>query len=313
MMARCVLTVGAAALCAALAHTSAFAQDDLDRFMRRVLQRRDDNWRKLQQYVLDEREVVEIHGPGGVPVWGERRDYTWFIQDGFFVRSPVEVNGATVGERERREYEARFLQREQAREKRVRPNATGSGDGSQSPSDLADVIRQTRQPQFISSAYFLRFKFDEGQYAFVGPESLDGVETLKVEYYPRLLFTDATARRRQQRSESEKIADEQMRELLNKGSRVTLWILPESYQIVRYTATNVDLEFFPLQWLATVNSASVSMSMAQPFPDVWLPDRLELDAALMFAFGAVDVRYRLDFHGYRQAEVTSTIRVPDGP
>ena len=30
------------------------AQSDLDAFMERVLARRDDNWKKLQQYVLEE-------------------------------------------------------------------------------------------------------------------------------------------------------------------------------------------------------------------------------------------------------------------
>src|SRR5881296_3596551 len=64
------------------------AQTDLDAFMKQVLARRDDNWKKLQQYVLDERETVQVQGPGRVPLWGERRDYTWYIRDGFFVRSP---------------------------------------------------------------------------------------------------------------------------------------------------------------------------------------------------------------------------------
>src|SRR5262245_580590 len=71
-------------------------QTDLDGFMQQVLARRDENWKKLQQYILDERETVELRGPGAVSVWGERRDYTWYIRDGFFVRSPLKVNGATV-------------------------------------------------------------------------------------------------------------------------------------------------------------------------------------------------------------------------
>ena len=74
--------------------------------MRQVLEKRDENWKKLQQYVLDEREQFELRGPAGATVWGERRDYTWFIRDGFFVRSPVKVNGAVVSERDRRTFEA---------------------------------------------------------------------------------------------------------------------------------------------------------------------------------------------------------------
>src|SRR4029453_2839060 len=59
------------------------AQNDLDPFMRQVLERRDQNWTKLQQYVLDERERFEVRGPTGAPLWGEGRDYTWFLRDGF--------------------------------------------------------------------------------------------------------------------------------------------------------------------------------------------------------------------------------------
>ena len=94
------------------------AQTDLDTFMQEVLIRRDDNWKKLQQYVLDERESMELRGPGQALLWGQRSDYTWYIRDGFFVRSPLKVNGATVGEADRRKYEADFLKREEAREKR---------------------------------------------------------------------------------------------------------------------------------------------------------------------------------------------------
>jgi hypothetical protein len=46
--------------------------------MARVLARRDDNWKRMQQYVLDERETFQILGPGGTPFYGFRREYLWF-------------------------------------------------------------------------------------------------------------------------------------------------------------------------------------------------------------------------------------------
>src|SRR5689334_23622682 len=94
-------------------------QSDLDAFMKKVVLKRDDNWKKFQQYVLDEREQVEFRGPGKIPLWGDRRDYTWYVRDGYFVRSPVKANGVTVPEEERRSYEKRFVQREQSRERRA--------------------------------------------------------------------------------------------------------------------------------------------------------------------------------------------------
>src|SRR5205814_4190293 len=74
------------------------AETDLDAFMRQVLARRDDNWKKLQQYILDERERIELRGPTRQRMWGEEREYTWYIREGFFVRSPVRFNGVTVGD-----------------------------------------------------------------------------------------------------------------------------------------------------------------------------------------------------------------------
>ena len=70
-------------------------QTDLDAFMKQVVAKRDDNWKKLQQYILDEREAMEMRGPDRTPMWGEHREYTWFIREGFFVRSPLKFNGVT--------------------------------------------------------------------------------------------------------------------------------------------------------------------------------------------------------------------------
>jgi len=48
-----------------------------------------------------------------------------------------------------------------------------------------------RQPGFVSSSYFLRFKFDEGRDALAGREKIEGRNLLRVEYYPTGLY-DAT-------------------------------------------------------------------------------------------------------------------------
>ena len=42
--------------------------------MQQVLAHRDDNWKKLQQYVLDEREEIQLTGASHRPLWGERKD-----------------------------------------------------------------------------------------------------------------------------------------------------------------------------------------------------------------------------------------------
>jgi hypothetical protein len=281
------------------------AQSDLDAFMQRVLERRDDNWKKLQQYILDEREAIELRGPAGVLLWGDRRDFTWYVRDGFFVRSPLRANGLTIGEADRRAYEADYLRRAQRRDQRSsspRPGPEPSGesaDGEEAPTDVASLIRQTRQPQFISSAYFLRFRFDEGTYALVGRERIEDQDVLRIEYYPTNLF-----RQRRDRSGS----DAAVRQLMNKVALVTLWVEPATHQIVKTTYDNVTFDFLPVPWLARVDTVRASMTMGQPFPGVWLPRALEVTAALTLALGQVDFRYGLEYHDYRQADATIRVR-----
>src|ERR1051325_1798171 len=106
-------------LAAIFAISSLSAQSDLDDLMSQVLSRRDDNWKKLEQYVLEERERFQMTAPDGVPVYGFEREYSWFVREGFFVRSPVKADGVTIGESERRKEEDRWL----ARQRRRRPDA----------------------------------------------------------------------------------------------------------------------------------------------------------------------------------------------
>ncbi len=296
--------------------------------MRQVVETRDTNWKKLQQYVLDEREQVEMRGPAGTPLWGERRDYTWYVRDGFFIRSPLRVNGAAVGEADRVKYEQAFLERERRRDAAAGRDATGAptpaaADANAAPHDVDGLIRQSRQPQFISSAYFLRFRFDEGRYALVGREPFEGREVLRIEYYPNQLFTpesrqerrDERGSRRQPRERDASAAslDAELMRLMNRSSRVTLWIEPESHQIVKYTFDDLGWNFFPGQWLAQMDDVNASMIMGEMFPGVWLPRSLEMHVGLLMAFGHMQMRYALDYDNYRQADVQSKIGVPDRP
>jgi hypothetical protein len=289
------------------------AENDLDAFMRQVIVKRDDNWKKLQQYVLDERETIDLRGPGRTPLWGDKREYTWYIRDGFFVRSPVKVNGVEIGDGDRRKAEAEYLRRAQARDKR---GPAGSADAA-SPA-IADsapgvdgLLKQTRQPGFISSAYFLRFKFEEGKYALVGHETLDGRDVLRVEYYPAKLFGGTDRRRNQdgKATDRDRAYDAEFQRMMNKVALVTLWVEPQAQQIVKYTFQNLPFDFLPAQWLVHVDDMRASMTMSQPFPGVWLPRDLEFLFNMMLAVGQVEMRYGLEYHDYRRAEVGATITI----
>jgi hypothetical protein len=282
-------------------------QSDLDTFMKQVLERRDDNWKKLQQYILDEREQIEVRGPARALLWGQKRDYTWYIRDGYFVRSPVRFNGVTIDEVDRRRSEADYLRRVKERDERSAARR-GEQQSEEPPTDVAGFIRQSRQPEFISSAYFMRFRFDEGTYALAGREQLDGHDVLRIEYYPNNLFRPPNGRDAEDDQKRRDGTDEALRRLMNKVALVTLWIEPASHQIVKATYDNVTWDFLPAQWLVRVDDIEASMTMGEMFPGVWLPRDLDVKAALTFAFGPVDFRYALDYLDYRQADATIRIR-----
>jgi hypothetical protein len=304
-------------LLALLLPALAAAQSDLDAFMGRVLARRDDNWKKMQQYILDEEERLHITGPDGSRLYGFDRDYTWFIRDGVFVRSPLKVNGVSIDEAARAQAERAWIDRERSREKRAREReATGDaarGDrsvvispgGVEVRNDTTDVAT-TLEPRFVSAAYFLRFKFDPGHYALAGREQLDGRDVLRIEYYPSKLFTDGRTRPdKRVRDQDDRVQDK-----MNKVSLVTLWIDPKEHQILQYTFENIDMDFMPGRSMVRIDDLKASMKMSEPFPGVWLPGSINMHFGLTMAIGPLTARYDTRYHGYRVAEVTSKIRPP---
>jgi len=330
-----VLTGASAVIAAGASVPSSVVQSDLDAFMKQVVARRDENWKKLQQYVLDERELVELRGPASLPIWGQRSDFTWYLRDGFFVRSPLKVNGVDVADAERRKYEDSYLKRIKERDKRrgrgagpaaatetttttpPAPDPKNTPAGAEEvPTNVEGLISQTRQPAFIDSAYFLKFKFEEGKYAFVGREKFEGREVLRIEYYPTRLFSHEQDKQQQQakqnKSEREQDIEATVERMMNKVSLVTLWVEPGAHQIVKYTFDNVNFDFLPAAWLLHVDDLKAAMTMSQPFPDVWLPRDVDMLFSATMAMGSFNVHYRLDYHDYRQAETSSRIRIGRG-
>jgi len=312
--------------------TSVTAQSDLDAFMERVLARRDDNWKKLQQYVLEEKEAFDLTGPGRLPLWGMRREYSWFVRQGIFVRSPVTANGVALSEPDRRKAEDEWLKRERNREERRKRRAerekqglpaepenrvvtispTGIEVGDQTPttaadlpSNVDDLLKQGGDPQFVSAAYFLRFRFEKGHYALAGREAVDGREALKIEYYPTTgLFNEGRSRPNRRVRDKE----DEIEEKMNKVSLVTLWVDPKTHQILQYTFDDIDMNFFPGRALARVSDLKATMRMGQPFPEVWLPRTIEMRFGMMLAVGAVDASYKVEYLNYKQADVTYKIK-----
>jgi hypothetical protein len=315
------------------------ASNDLDAFMAAVLTRRDDNWRKLQQYVLDERETGQVLGPGQIRLYALEREYTWFIRDGIFVRSPVRLDGVGLSDAERRKAEQEWIDNQRAQEKARAATAAAAHQGTPIPqsaegsTSVDAILRSTREPQFVSAAYFLRFKFEPGHYAFVGPEIYRGQQVLRIEYYPTRLYEegdehkdskepkdpkepkDSEDSKHSKDSQDPKDAkrskediDARLNRQMNKVSLVTLWVEPTAHQIVQYQFDNVGLDFLPARSLVRVNGFGSTMKMGQPFKDIWLPEGIDANGSVTLATGTYDVHYAVSYHDYRQADVQMRVK-----
>lgn len=179
--------------------TPAPIPNDLDAFMAKVLEKRNENWRTLHDYILSEREVFEVIGPLGFPLHSLRREFQWFVKEGYLVRSPVKSNGVALSAAERTKYEDRWLKDEKEREEKARKKQAKEDERREvqltvsvtGDMQLSGMASQGSEPRFISEAYFMRFKFEPGNYYFAGREQLDEREVLKVEYLPANLFNDS--------------------------------------------------------------------------------------------------------------------------
>jgi hypothetical protein len=280
---------------------------DLDAFMSRVLERRDDNWKKLQQYVLEERETFQLIGPGATPLYGVRRESTWFPRDGRLIKSPLRINGVAIGEEDRRKAEEMWLKLEDDREKRRAEREKRANPEQQTASATPlteEGVRQALEPGFISAAYFMRFKFDPGHYALAGRDQLEGRNVLKIEYYPSKLFSEGRSRPNKELRKR----DTEIQSKMNKGALVTLWIDSAEHQILKYDFENVDLDFLPGRWLVHLDGMNAAMEMGQPFPSVWLPRSLRIGIDLTLATGEVAGRYAVDYYDYKLATVATKVR-----
>ena len=292
---------------------------DLDAFMEKVLAKREVTRKVMNDYILDERETFEILGPGRYRLHRTDRDYTWFVREGIHVRSPLRYEGVSIPEEARVEYEERWLRREKARIVREaeREKAKARGENVEpeskqvviSPSEISTNTLPT-EPRFVSQAYFMDFKFEPGNYLLAGREQLDGVDVLRIEYYPTKLFggkddekTPREIKRDQERNDREKQLEHDIERKMNKTALVTLWVDPKEHQIVKYTFENVWLDFLPGAWLVRVDEMRASMAMFQPFPGVWLPRGIDISAGITLANGSFSADYERRFTDYRQADV----------
>jgi hypothetical protein len=307
------------------------AQSDLDSLMSEVLGHRDENWKKLQQYTLAEKETLQITALAVFRLFGYEREYLWFPREGFFVRSPVKADGVAIDEDKRRREEDQWLKRAQNREKqrkerqsrRDKAGAAAEGDVpvrlATVPGDLAltgavdDIISQTFEPDFIRSANFMQFKFDAGTYALAGREKLLDRDVLKIEYYPKKLFDDEQKKppceqRKNGKCDKEDEFERDIELKMNKVSLVSLWVDPAEKQILKYEFRFHDLDFLPGRTIIRFEGARATMEMSEPFRNVWLPSSVGMRFRLGSAAGPLEAKYDVKYRDYRLPQVTGRVK-----
>ena len=260
---------------------------DLDAFMAEVLANHSVDWDRLYDYVFDEVEALRFIGSGIAAISDYEHEYTWYVRDGYLVRSPVRVNGAEASEAARDAAEEEWLRRVVAGEPAER----------------------------IERDSFFDFGFEPGSYLVVGRQVIDDRELIEVEYYPRrsfsldesrdesegppawrrdLLFGAPLLGNQAGRAKSER--------LIGRGSLVTLLVDPQEKRIFRATIESPGLEGLP-GWLVRVDAVRASIQMHRPFGEVWLPQRVSLTGTLITAQQAIDVEYARIFSNYRRTDV----------
>lgn len=251
---------------------------DIDAFMEKVLMRRDINWERYYEYFGRERAELVVEGSiSGVPLTGFRKEFLWFVRDGYMVRSPVSVDGVAISAKDRAREEDEWIERVKKRERERNPD------------------RET----------FMGFKFEPGNYFYAGKKTFEGRDLVMVEYYPEEGFVDDEDKDREP-SDEEKELERQF----NKTLIVTMLIDPEEHQIIHMTIDNLGFDFLPAGWLFKLDTFEAAMVMHKPFEDVWLPRDIEASGKLSTAVGSVSVRYTSTFYDYAKAETGATYKFP---
>ena len=247
-------------------------EDDIDAFMEKVLERREINWDGLYDYVFSEVESLRIKSTEIAALQSLDLEYTWYVKEGYLVRSPFKVNGVDVSEEERESAEAEWIR---------------------------DVDEDEEGARIVRDSFF-DFEFEPGNYLFAGYESFEGHEVARIEYYPQELF-DIEA------DEDEEFDEEELEHMFEKTSLVTMLVLPEEHQIVKWTFENVGLDFLPYKWLVRLEGIEASMIMDRPIEGIWLPREIHVAAAASTASFSLEVEYTRGFFDYRQTEVGARV------
>jgi len=259
---------------------------DLDEFMAKVMRKRSAYAENLRDYIFSESESLEIKvGTKIAPQWSYRREYLWFVRDGYLVRSPVLVDGVRVSDKEKTAAEEEWINRQ----KGLNENNNKKGFDNK-------TLFGIENENSLDFQAFFGFEFEPGRYLYGGEQQFEGRKAVLVEYSPRT-------------SDWKKgIKKDGASGLFEKSFLVTMLINPEEHQILQITFDNVGLEFLPARWLVKMNDIKASMVIDKQKEDVWLPREITACGSVSTAATDLSINYSREFYEYAKSIVDTKIR-----
>ena len=265
---------------------------DLDSLMALVLANHSVDWDQLYDYVFDEVEALRFEGTGIAAISSYEHEYTWYVRDGYLVRSPVRVNGVEIAEATRIEEEDDWLRR----------------------------IRSGEPTERIERDSFFDFGFEPGSYYFAGRRLVDGRELVEIEYYPTRSYSIDAARDESEGPPAWKrdllfgapllgnqAGRAKAERVIGRAAVITLLVDPKEQRILHATIESAGVEGLP-SWLVKVEGVRASMQMHRPLEEVWLPQQVSVAGTLVTARQSIDVVYSRVFRNYRRVEVGGEVK-----
>jgi len=241
-------------------------ENELDEFMAKVLKKRDIDWEKLHNYIFNSTETLEIK-KGEIPALENfRREYIWYVRDGYLIRCPVRINGVKISAREQAEEIDKWISDEKKK-------------------------RENDQKYQLDHQSFFGFKFEPGRYLYAGKQQFEGREVIVIEYYPDI------------GKNIPKRGKNNYGDLIEKSILITLLIDPAEHQIVQFTFDNAGFEFLPARWLVRLDDIKGSLVMDKPLGDVWLPREITAYGSISTANMDLSIHYSHEFYSYSETEV----------
>ena len=227
---------------------------------------------KFIVYDMKTNEITAKYRNSFVPSF--RKEYVWFLRDGFFVRSPTLVDGVSVAPAIKTAAEETWLNKEKENDKRE----SFYDYLVEWELDIFQAIMK-KPPQ-----HWVKTKGDisegDGNFAYIGEKVFEGHNTIEIQYVPHVGY-------------------------LYPGSGFyVLSIIPEEHQIIKFQVIGTQrlLLFGKFENI-------VEMIMAKQDDKIWLPKMLSYQH---FEYSKKrHYYYTREFHSFKKTHVETNIEFND--